>query len=70
MATRWVRGAIAGGQFDPKVWKGDFPKHLWYRDEEGQYWQAYFLDLKPGNPPIARYKGWPIAKEEWDENFG
>ena len=70
MATRWVRVAIIGRQFDQNVRKGDFPKHLWYRDEWGHYWQGCFLDLIPSNPPVARYKGWPITKEERDENFG
>ncbi|MQW89114.1 hypothetical protein [Sinorhizobium saheli] len=45
-ATKWVRDALRNHQL--RYFEGDktFPKHIWYRDENGQFWFG-FADLAP-----------------------
>ncbi|MGC8477237.1 MAG: hypothetical protein ACP5NP_12855 [Acetobacteraceae bacterium] len=58
-ATTWVRAALKAGQV--RFFEGDqiYPKHIWYRDESGQYWFGFGV-----NPLAGTYKGWPISEDE------
>ena len=58
-ATLWVRAALGAGQL--RFFEGDqtYPKHLWFRDDDGQYWFGFCV-----NPLAGTYKGWPISKDE------
>jgi len=67
-ATRWVQHAIRSGQFDPTICAYGFPRHIWHRDNNGQYWHGRLTKAGGDNAP-AEYKGWPISEREWHENF-
>lgn len=69
-ATGWVQEAIAARQFDKAAWDGEFPRHIWYKDDKGHYWQGRCTQRGAGDEPIGGYKGWPITEDEWDEVFG
>jgi len=58
-ATSWVRAALAAGQV--RFFEGDktFPKHIWYRDDDGQFWFGFAVNQIAGT-----YKGWPIEESE------
>jgi hypothetical protein len=58
-ASRWVRAALAAGQI--RFFEGDqtYPKHIWYRDEAGQFWFGFAINQIAGT-----YKGWPISEAE------
>lgn len=64
MATAWVREALKQGQV--RFFEGDkiYPKHIWYRDDEGQYWFGFVI-----NPTAGTYKGWPISEQDKREAF-
>lgn len=64
-ATRWVREALA--QRQQKYYDGDkiYPKHIWYREEDGRYWFGFCL-----NGISGEYKGWPVDEVEKVEKFG
>ena len=63
-ASTWVRQALAFGQF--RYYEGDatYPKHLWYRNDEGQFWFGFAVNQIQGS-----YKGWPIREEEKRATF-
>ena len=63
-ATFWVREALEKGQL--KFFEGDktYPKHIWYRDAEGQFWFGFAVNQVQGT-----YKGWPISEAEKREAF-
>ena len=63
-ATKWVRAALINGQF--RYYEGDktFPKHLWYQDEDGQFWFGYAINQIAGT-----YKGWPMEEAEKRATF-
>jgi hypothetical protein len=63
-ASDWVRQALAAGQF--RFYEGDgiYPKHLWYKDGDGQYWFGFAV-----NQILGSYKGWPIREEEKRATF-
>ena len=63
-ATEWVRFALRQGQF--RYFEGDktYPKHIWYKDTEGQYWFGFAVNQIAGT-----YKGWPIDEAEKREMF-
>lgn len=63
-ASGWVREAIRAHQY--KFFEGDkdFPKHIWYRDEDGQVWFGFCVNGIAGD-----YKGWPIDEDERSEIF-
>ena len=63
-ASRWVRAALAAGQF--RFFEGDktYPKHIWYEDEHGQFWFGFAVNQIAGT-----YKGWPVSEEEKLEAF-
>jgi len=63
-ATEWVRAAIRAGNFRKADWQGGLPRHIWYRDEQGNYWRGFLTNAGAGE-----YKGWPITEEEWREDF-
>jgi hypothetical protein len=67
-ATMWVQEAIKAQQFDPTDWS-TFPRHIWYRDENGQFWEGFLTNSGAGSSPRGQYKGWPIEEREWDETF-
>ncbi|MFD2237673.1 hypothetical protein [Aureimonas populi] len=58
-ASRWVRVALALGQL--RFLEGDktYPKHIWYRDDNGQFWFGFAINQIAGT-----YKGWPISEAE------
>lgn len=63
-ASRWVQIALAAGQL--RYFEGDktYPKHIWYRDDGGQFWFGFAVNQIAGS-----YKGWPISLEEKREAF-
>ncbi len=63
-ATGWVRAALAAGQFRFYEGNGTYPKHLWYRDDSGQYWFGLAV-----NDTLGSYKGWPISEQDKRETF-
>lgn len=63
-ATTWVRRAIRDGQYKFVDGDGQFPKHLWFTDKQGQTWQGRCLNRASGE-----YKGWPISEAERREIF-
>lgn len=67
-ATHWVQTAIRKSQFDPTIWDGDFPRSIWHRDDNGQYWHGRLTKAGGADAP-AEYKGWPIDQDEWHANF-
>ena len=69
-ATVWVRHAIRNGQYDPNIWANGFPKAIWYRESANRYWFGRLTQQGAGDAPKAEYKGWPISRSEWRENFG
>ena len=70
LATGWVRNAIANRQFDEKDWRNGFPRKVWHRDNNGQYWYGILTNQGAGSNPKGQYKGWPIDEDEWREIFG
>lgn len=69
VATGWVREAIRRGQFRNGYWKGDFPRYLWYFDQDGCYWYGFLMNQGAGDDARGQYKGWKISEEEWRETF-
>lgn len=69
-ATQWCRIAIRNKQFDPVDWQNGFPRHIWHKDESGQYWKGFLTNSGAGDKPVAQYKGWPISEEGKNEIFG
>ena len=63
-ASRWVRQALAAGQFRFYEGDGTYPKHVWYKDEDGQHWFGFAV-----NQQLGSYKGWPIEEEEKRATF-
>ncbi len=63
-ASAWVRSALAAGQL--KFFEGDdtYPKHIWYKDSEGQFWFGFAVNQTSGT-----YKGWPISEAEKRASF-
>lgn len=63
-ASDWVRQALARQQF--RYFEGDktYPKHIWYRDSDGQFWFGFAV-----NQILGTYKGWPISEAEKSEAF-
>ncbi len=53
-ATTWVRAAIRQGGYRFVEGDGDFPKHIWHRDESGRMWRGLCVNRTTGE-----YKGWP-----------
>lgn len=53
-ATEWVRTALRQGQFRFVEGDGEFPKHIWHTDENGQRWLGMCVNRTTGE-----YKGWP-----------
>lgn len=64
-ATKWIRTAIASGQYKTVRGDGAFPKHVWYRDGAGKFWHGMCVNRAAGE-----YKGWPIPEDQWHEIFG
>lgn len=64
-ATKWVRHALQHEQF--RYYEGDktYPKHIWYKDANGQHWFGFCV-----NGIAGTYKGWPIDEREKREAFG
>lgn len=64
-ASGWVRHALKMGQ--ARYYEGDkrYPKHIWYKDKDGQFWFGFLLNLGQGS-----YKGWPVDESEKIETFG
>lgn len=58
-ATLWVREALTAGHY--RYCDGDktYPKHIWHRDDERQFWSGFSVNQEAGT-----YKGWPISEEE------
>jgi hypothetical protein len=69
VANEWVKEAIRNGQFRRDDWRNGLPRYIWYRTAEGSYWYGFLMNEGSGKGPNARYKGWPISKEEWHEIF-
>jgi hypothetical protein len=63
-ACSWVRSALASGQMRYYDGDGVFPKHIWYQDDQGQYWFGFAVNQTAGT-----YKGWPITESEKRETF-
>ncbi len=64
-ATKWVQSALTHGQMRYFEGDQDFPKHIWYRENNGQVWFGFCLNSVQG-----QYKGWPIDEEERSAKFG
>ncbi|MBF0335318.1 MAG: hypothetical protein HQL40_17005 [Alphaproteobacteria bacterium] len=67
-ATDWVRKAIESAQ-SKGPWNNGFPRYIWFRDDDGQYWIGRVMAPQQGNPPRAAYKGWPVSEAEWRQKF-
>jgi len=63
-ATAWVQEALQRRQY--RFYDGDktYPKHVWRRDDGGQYWFGFCI-----NGISGIYKGWPIDEAEKREVF-
>jgi hypothetical protein len=63
-ATIWVREALSRNQL--RFFEGDktYPKHIWHKDEDGQFWFGFAV-----NQILGTYKGWPISEAEKREAF-
>jgi hypothetical protein len=63
-ATGWVQEALQQLQY--RFFEGDktYPKHIWYRDKDGQFWFGLCVNGISGS-----YKGWPIDEAEKREAF-
>ena len=63
-ATAWVQEALQRRQY--RLYDGDktYPKHIWRRDESGQFWFGFCINGISGT-----YKGWPIDEAEKRETF-
>lgn len=57
-ATKWVREAIASGQYTFKDGDGEFPKRIWHV-VNGKKWAGLIV-----NPAKGEYKGWPLEDGE------
>ena len=64
-ASGWVRQALAAGQFRFYEADGTYPKHLWYKSQDGQFWFGFAV-----NQLLGSYKGWPAGEEEIRATFG
>ena len=64
-ATRWVRRSLKAGQFRFLQGDKDFPKHIWYKDDNGKFWFGFCI-----NSVAGEYKGWPVNEEECRGKFG
>lgn len=64
-ATEWVRQALRLRQYRFSEGDKDFPKHIWYKDDSGQFWFGFCVNSIQG-----QYKGWPIEEEEKIAFFG
>lgn len=64
-ASNWVRDALKRGQ--SRFYEGDkrYPKHIWYKDKDGQFWFGFLINSGQGS-----YKGWPVEEDEKVETFG
>lgn len=58
-ATSWVRQALLKSQVQFREGDKDFPKHIWYKDDDGQIWFGLCINSIQGE-----YKGWPIDEKE------
>ncbi|WP_247033711.1 hypothetical protein [Neorhizobium sp. SHOUNA12A] len=49
-----------------RFFEGDktYPKHIWYKDDLGQFWFGFAI-----NQILGAYKGWPITEAEKSEAF-
>lgn len=63
-ASEWVRAALSARQLRYCDGDGIFPKHIWYRDANEQYWFGFAVNQTAGT-----YKGWPITEAEKIEAF-
>ncbi len=65
VATAWVQEALKLNQLH--FYEGDktYPKHIWYKDDVGQFWFGFCI-----NGIAGTYKGWPINEEQKRETFG
>ncbi len=63
-ASVWVRRALARRQVRFYEGDGTYPKHLWYRDADGQHCFGFAV-----NQMLGTYKGWPIDEEEKRATF-
>lgn len=63
-ATGWVQEALKQQQY--RFCDGDktYPKHIWHRDKNGQFWFGFCMNGISGS-----YKGWPIDEAEKREAF-
>ena len=69
IAIAWVKNAISQGHYNPNIWDGEFPREIWHKDDQGNYWFGRLTQRGTGDGTQAEYKGWPISREEWRENF-
>jgi hypothetical protein len=65
MATKWVQEALLKRQFRYFEGCGDFPKKIWYRDDQGTVWIGFCV-----NGVLGEYKGWPSSDDERVDVFG
>lgn len=63
-ASCWVRAALRSGQL--RYHEGDktYPKHIWYKDANGNFWFGFAV-----NEVLGTYKGWPVSEAEKREKF-
>lgn len=60
LATAWLRAAIAAGQYRFVEGHGEFPRYVWYQDDQGRCWKGRAI-----NVALGTYKGWPISEDEY-----
>ena len=60
-ATSWIQQAIAEGNYRFVEADQRYPKNVWI-EVEGRFWFGACVNTAAGH-----YKGWPIAKREYDE---
>jgi len=65
VATDWLREALRRQQL--RYYEADqvFPKHIWYREDNGRLWFGFCINTVQG-----QYKGWPINEEDRRAVFG
>lgn len=61
--TSWLRAAIRNGHFSEYWPKGHFPQYVWHRDGDTVY------EGRLMNGGTGEYKGYPLLRNEWPEEW-
>jgi hypothetical protein len=61
MVEEWLREAVELGNVGTP-WEGDFPRYVWYRDDQGRVFEGRLVNRGQGE-----YKGYPLNHDEIPE---